>query len=110
MSENMPSCKHEFHFHVATYCFDDRPPFAQVEITGHCTKCAAAVEFIGMECGVNMNGPAVSPDHREARLAAIITREPASLKCHGGTIRMKTSRQPFETLKHARNWRLARGR
>ncbi len=82
------TCEHEFHFDIEVHCFEDRQPLAQVEIKGHCTKCPAQVEFVGMECGVNMNGPAVSPDQREARLAAKITTEAASLKFAGATVRM----------------------
>jgi len=82
------SCEHAFHFDIEVHCFEDKPPLAQVEIQGNCTKCNAAVEFIGMECGVNMNGPAVSPDQREVRLAAKITNEPPSLKFSGATVRM----------------------
>lgn len=82
------TCEHEFHFEVEVHCFEDRQPIAQVEIQGKCTKCPAVVEFIGMDCGVNLNGPAVSPDQREARLAVKITTEPASLKFAGATVRM----------------------
>ena len=73
------NCEHEFHFDVDVHCFEDRPPLAQVEVRGRCVKCDAVVEFIGMECGINMSGPAVSPDQREVRLAAVITTEPAKL-------------------------------
>lgn len=76
-------CNHEFHFDIEVHGFSDRQPLAQVQIRGHCTKCNAALEFIGMECGINLNGPAVSPDQREARLAAKITTEPASIKFAG---------------------------
>jgi len=82
------NCEHKFHFDIEVHCFEDRPPLAQVEIQGKCRKCDAAVEFIGMECGVNINGPAVSPDQREARLSVIITKEPARIKFGGATVRM----------------------
>jgi hypothetical protein len=80
-------CEHEFQCSVDIHVFQDKAPLAQVELRGHCEKCGAALEFIGIECGVNLNGPAVSPDKREARLAAIITNEPAALKHSRGPVR-----------------------
>ena len=82
------TCHHNFHFDIDVAAFEDRKPLAQVEIRAACTKCPAVLEFLGMECGVDMNGPSVSPDNREARLAVAITTEPASIKHVGGRVKM----------------------
>ena len=74
------ACKHAFHCHVDVTMFQDKAPLAMMEIRGSCTKCPAEIEFIGIECGINMNGPSVSPDQREARLAVMITEDPATIK------------------------------
>lgn len=81
-------CDHNFHFDIQVDAFEDRQPLAQVSLRATCTKCKAVLEFLGMQCGVNLNGPAVSPDNREARLAVSITKEPARLKHSHASIRM----------------------
>ena len=81
-------CEHEFHFNIEVSCFEDRKPLAAVDISGGCTKCPAMVEFIGLECGVNLAGAACSPDNREATLAVIITTKPAAIKHSGARVRI----------------------
>jgi len=82
------TCKHEFRFDVEVHCFEDREPFAAVDIVGACSECGASLEFLGLECGVNLNGAAVSPDHREARLSAVIVDGPATIRESGMKVRM----------------------
>lgn len=74
------SCEHEFRMVAEVYCYENRPGLGAVDLTGKCTKCPAVLEFLGLECGVNLNGPAVSPDNREARLAVSITEKPAMMR------------------------------
>lgn len=81
-------CEHEFHCKVDVHCWADRTPLGMLEITASCSKCPAVIEFIGLECGVNMAGASCSPDQREARLAISVTTEPAEIKHARMKVRM----------------------
>lgn len=80
------TCEHDFIVQAIVCDYSDKRPLGSVEITGYCHKCKAELEFLGMECGVNLNGPTISPDGREARLAVKITTDPPTLKSMSGKL------------------------
>ena len=44
-----------------------------VDVAAHCVQCEQPITFIGLPMGVQLDRPAVSVDHRQARLPAKIT-------------------------------------
>ncbi len=44
-----------------------------VDVAAHCIHCEQPVIFTGLQMGVDLHRPAVSVDHREARLPAQIS-------------------------------------
>ena len=62
-------CKHEaFHAHTHIDYLEDTGQFmASIKI--NCSQCGEEFQFLGMECGLNLNGATVGIDGLEARLA-----------------------------------------
>lgn len=65
------TCEHpEFGADVVVNRLQDTTPVAfTVNITITCMECGVAMRFLGLPCGVDLNGAAVSADGTEARLA-----------------------------------------
>ena len=66
------TCKHEIEIGADVFIYSDRQGLGSIELRGMCTKCGHPITFLGMEPGFAINGPAVSPDGQEARLAIMI--------------------------------------
>lgn len=65
----MPPCDHpDFEAHVAVARLSDSGRF-NADVRIKCTKCGEPFRFIGLPCGIDLNGAAVSVDGTEARLA-----------------------------------------
>lgn len=63
------ACEHpDFAASVTVNRLADSGRFA-ADVTIRCTACGVPFRFIGLPCGVDLNGAAVSVDGTEARLA-----------------------------------------
>lgn len=63
------NCKHEnFTANVAVNRLEDIGRFA-ADVRIECVDCGVPMRFIGLPCGVDLNGAAVNSDATEARLA-----------------------------------------
>lgn len=63
------SCKHEnFAANVDVVRLSDSGRFA-ADVRINCTQCGMPMRFIGLPCGLDLNGAATNPDATEARLA-----------------------------------------
>ena len=62
-------CEHkDFEASVAISRLEDIGRFA-ANVRVHCNECGVPFQFIGLPCGLNLEGAAVSVDGTEARLA-----------------------------------------
>lgn len=63
------NCPHEeFHADVRVDRLEDSGRFC-ADITIKCVQCGTPFRFLGLPCGLDLNGAAVSVDGTEARLA-----------------------------------------
>lgn len=64
-------CEHkDFEANVAINRLEDTGQFA-ADVRIRCTECNLPFQFIGLPCGLNAEGAAVSADATEARLAIV---------------------------------------
>lgn len=62
-------CKHEiFEASVTVNRLEDSGKF-NMDVKVHCVQCKLPFRFIGLPCGLDLNGATVNSDATEARLA-----------------------------------------
>lgn len=72
-------CKHDaFHAETEVNRIDDGKHY-QANVQVWCQICGKQFQFIGLPKGVNLNGPAMSADGKEARLAIEICKDSPSI-------------------------------
>ena len=72
-------CKHDaFHSEVEVNRIDDGKWY-QATVQVWCQICGKQFQFIGLPKGVDFNGPAMSADEKEARLAIKVDKDSPSI-------------------------------
>jgi hypothetical protein len=69
MKADTPKCPHlNFAANVTVNRLEDTGRFS-ADVTIRCTDCGEPFRFLGLPCGIDLNGATVSADGTEARLA-----------------------------------------